>query len=44
MAQEEKTSTDTKKEWTPPRLTVLDIDSATAGPPIGMANNDNAYS
>lgn len=44
MAQEKATINDNKKEWNPPKLTVLDIDTSTAGVPIGNAALDGVYS
>ncbi|MCG8633290.1 MAG: hypothetical protein MI863_05645 [Desulfobacterales bacterium] len=44
-ADENKTAAgDTKKEWSPPQLTVLDIESSTGGPATGNTFVDGVYS
>lgn len=44
MSKDEKKTTREKKEWKPPTLTILDVESATKAAPVGNALIDNAYS
>ena len=44
-AREGKEASDnSKKEWAPPQLTVLDVESSTAGFPSGNKFIDGVYS
>ena len=43
MSQEENKTGDTKKDWKPPTLTILDVESATNGVP-GPIGPDGSYS